>query len=541
MPISLAAVTTRTLELTPAWGSAPARLRATWRASLIALAVAVLFFVYWRESLSAAANSDSAASALQAWDMLHGNVLLHGWWMSDVSFYSTELPQYALLELVGGFGTWVVHVAAAMTYTLIVVLAALLAKGRSSGREGLARALLAAGIAMSPQVSGALIMLLGPDHTGTVVPVLAMWLYIDRARPSRFVPPVVCLLLTWIMVADSVVLFTGIVPLVAAGVGRAFRPHAERRHELSLAAAAVLAAGLGTLIPKVMVWLGGYQVYRFQTRTMPLARLPHDAWDMAQAVLELFGANEFEPHSPVEAVLVGLHVAGVMLALGALVVAVRRFFREDTILVPALAVSIVVALGAYLISIHSRNLASIREIVAVMPFGAVLAGRLLAVPLLTTSLAAWRRGPRLWLVPVAAVVVAGYLGAMVYGASRPAVPSANQGLATWLEQHGLRDGLAAYWEAGSVTLDTGGRVAVSGVITGRHGRVIGYNWETDLSEYDPSRHTATFVVTGGPAADVPLPGLDQAARRTFGAPDRVYRVQSYTVLVWTHNLLRDLR
>jgi hypothetical protein len=38
-----------------------------------------------------------------------------------VSFYTTELPQYALIESVLGLGAWVVHVGASMTYTLLVL------------------------------------------------------------------------------------------------------------------------------------------------------------------------------------------------------------------------------------------------------------------------------------------------------------------------------------------------------------------------------------------------------------------------------------
>ena len=56
--------------------------------------------------------------------------------LSDVSFYTTELPQYMLLELIGGLNTGTFHAAAAMTYTLAVLLAAMLAKGRASGRRG---------------------------------------------------------------------------------------------------------------------------------------------------------------------------------------------------------------------------------------------------------------------------------------------------------------------------------------------------------------------------------------------------------------------
>lgn len=79
----------------------------------------VLFAAYIRLSWTAPVNSDGAANVLQAYDMLHGNVLLHGWWLSNVSFYSTELPQYVLLEALLGAVPAVIHVAAAMTHTIV--------------------------------------------------------------------------------------------------------------------------------------------------------------------------------------------------------------------------------------------------------------------------------------------------------------------------------------------------------------------------------------------------------------------------------------
>ena len=72
--------------------------------ALVALAAAVLFFCYWRQSRSAPLTSDGSGNVLQAWDMLHGNLLLHNWWVSDVSFYTTELPQYMLVEVLTGLG-----------------------------------------------------------------------------------------------------------------------------------------------------------------------------------------------------------------------------------------------------------------------------------------------------------------------------------------------------------------------------------------------------------------------------------------------------
>ena len=72
---------------------------------------------------------------LESWAMLHGNLLLHGWHLSDVSFYTTELPEYMLVELVRGLNPDVVRLCAALTYTLLVVLAAAVAYGARHGRQ----------------------------------------------------------------------------------------------------------------------------------------------------------------------------------------------------------------------------------------------------------------------------------------------------------------------------------------------------------------------------------------------------------------------
>ena len=358
------------------------------RTALVVLAAAVLFFCYWRQSLSVPLTSDGSGNVLQAWDMLHGNLLLHNWWVSDVSFYTTELPQYMLIDALAGLGPWVVHAAAAMTYTLLVLLAALLARGHAHGAAGLARALLAAGLMLAPQLSATAIVLLSPDHTGTAVPLLATWLLIDRARPRWYVPPLVGLLFAWTMVADSIVLITGIVPLVLVCAlrarpgltGRGPRP-TSGRYELALAGAAVAAGVAGSFAPRLMAALGGYRQAPVGTY-MDLGQLRHGAWVTLQAFLELFGANVFGPSSygarpALEVVFAALHLAGAIAVAWALGVAVGRIFRFGELIVPCFAVAILLNLGTYLISAHAQDLLSAREIAEVLPLGAVLAGRVL--------------------------------------------------------------------------------------------------------------------------------------------------------------------
>ena len=109
--------------------------------------------------------------------MLHGNPLLRGWWVADVTFYTTELPQYMLLESARGLNADLAHLGGAMTYTLLVLLAAFLARGRARGAAGVVRAVTGGAIMLAPQLGdGTQTLMQGPDHTGTAVPVLALFI-----------------------------------------------------------------------------------------------------------------------------------------------------------------------------------------------------------------------------------------------------------------------------------------------------------------------------------------------------------------------------
>ena len=98
VPTSIAASAERVRLRTPGARWVP---RAAWAAG-IALAAGLLFLAYLRQFQRVPVGSDAGSVALQAWDMRHGNFLLHGWAMSDVSFWPTELMQYVVLEALYG-------------------------------------------------------------------------------------------------------------------------------------------------------------------------------------------------------------------------------------------------------------------------------------------------------------------------------------------------------------------------------------------------------------------------------------------------------
>jgi hypothetical protein len=490
--------------------------------------------------------------------MLHGNVLLRGWATSDVSFYTTELPQYLLIERVRGLGPDVVHVAAAMTYTLVVLLAALVAKGTATGREAGGRVALAAGIMLAPQLdSGTNVLLSSPDHIGTAVPLLAAWLVLDRAKPGLAgpgwrVPVFVSTLLAWALVADSIVLIAGVIPLVLVCAFRVAR--GARWHEIALGGGAVVAVGVAQAADHVIGALGGYTVRPLDIQIAPLGEIfSHNLPIAARCLLVLPGADFLGQPASRATFFIMLHLAGVTAAAIGIASAARRLLpawrpRGDEDLAggmvsQVLLVGIAVNLLAFVISTRVYAVSSAREIAPVLPFAAALAGRQLARHLSGTPIARRVARPALGPVLVGPVLVGtvlvGYLAGLGLELTAPAAAPQAAELTSWLAGHHLGTGLSGYWEASVVSLTSGNRVAVRPV-TISDGRVVSATSQVKASWYDPERSAAHFVVLFPGVSGYPGFTQRQAVLSTFGKPDRAYRVGRYAILYWHRNLLSDL-
>ncbi len=506
------------------------------------LAAALLFAAYYRQSRTVPLRSDAGSVALQAWDMLHGNVLLSHWHMSDVSFWSTELVQYVLLEAVHGFGPGVVHLGGAMTYTLLLGLAAYLAKGRARGREALVRVLVVLAIMLAPAAIESPTLLLTPDHLGSAIPVLLAWLAVDRWPGRWWLPVLVTLVLAWGQVADGLILLTGAVPMAAAcGIRACVRlrhraPGTFPALEAGLAVAAVASVLLARAIEALIRISGGYVLRPVATQLTSWAELPHVVKLTAQGLAALFGVSFSAGQAWPETLFAVAHLAGLAAAVVAFALALARLGRSGDLLVPGLALGIAVNVAAYVITPYAQDLLSTREISAALPFAAVLAGRQLATPLL-----ARRPRPTPRLATLALVLVAG-AAALGYHASQPARAPDNQALAGWLVAHHLRAGLSTdYWVANSTTLDAGGRVTVRQVSLNRHWQLVHpVTWGNRSDWYDPAQYRATFIVV-----DDARPGAWTAewsgAVHAFGHPARTLHPEGYTVLVWNRNLLAGIR
>jgi hypothetical protein len=549
-----------------------------WRRPLLVVAVgaacAGLFCCYVRLSATFPGGSDGASNALEAWDLLHGNWLLRGWTLTDVSFYTTELPEYAVVELARGLNPGVVHVAAALTYTLLVLLAALLARGQARGAEGWAKALIAAGVMVAPQLGdGVHVLLAQPDHVGTQVLTLATFLVLERAPRRWYTPIAVWALLTVAIVADKIAIVDAVVPLAFVGLLHAIwtRQPSAHRFELSLAVAAGAALATAQSLLTLISRIGGFTLMPVQTALSGPGGMPGHLSLAWHGILSLFGAEVTTAPPGPQTVLAWLHAPGIALAAAAFAVVAWHVPSQRDFVGDVLAVGIVVNLGGFVASIIPATPFDTREIAALLPFGAVLAGRVcwprLAPARPVPALAAAPR-PRLAIArlprfrpSVAAFAVAGacQLAALGYGAAQPAASDREQALAGWLAAHGLTAGLGTFTDGNLTTLDSDGAVrvlAVSWVRPGpparrpflpdlrtgqaaqprQPGGAVPRLYQSPASWYDPRAQYANFVVSGTAdgAADL-IPRTDIVA--LAGPPAGTYHCGSFTIMVWDENLL----
>ena len=297
-----------------------------------------------------------------------------------------------------------------------------------------------------------------------------------------------------------------------------------RSGDAALVVAAAASVPLESLIRAAMRHLGAYSMAAPGARFSPMRLWPHNAALTWLDVRILFGsvvAQDTRLGSVGAAFGLACLLAAVF-GLGRVAWTWRAARRSEQLL----CVAIVINLGLYLVSVFPGALSS-HEIAMVLPCGAVLAARA-CVPARIT------RRPRAFLAVTATALAA--LVPLAAAAARPPLRPATAPLAAWLEAHGLTYGIAGYWDASVVTMQSGDRVQIRAVDL-KYQKILVPYWETNALWYNASRYDARFVVADDPRGKYPAATFE----RHFGKPVATYRVASWFVLIYRTNLLQQLQ
>jgi hypothetical protein len=494
---------------------------ATWIVGFLAL-----FAFYLRISFDGQVTSDGANSALQAWDMLHGHFLLHGWIIGDATYYTFDLPVLALVEIFFGLSDLTSHVASALVYLIVTVSAVALALTDSRGLARVARGgvVVAVLTAMFHVESNAPYLLGTPDHTGTAAFLLVSFLLIDRAPARWYTSPLLLAILCAGQIGDATVRYVAVPAVVVVCGYRAVAARKVRTGDAANVLAAAVSVPLASAVRAVMLHFGAYQMAAPKTAISPPQQWAHNAALAWHAICVLFGAQAGSGSSALTRDAGYILGFACLIAAAAGVARVAWTWRTASRAEQLLCAAIVIDLSAYVISTIPVP-TNPYEVVAVLPCAAVLAARACVPGHMAGPL---RAGLATGLAAIAALVP------LTIAATRPAVAVPTAPLSAWLEAHGLAYGLAGYWNSSVITLHSGNRVQVRAVaMDGR--QVSRYDWETNTLWFDGFRHDATFVIT-----DLAGNGLSPSAEQYFGKPVKIDHVAHWAILIYQKNLLEQV-
>ena len=384
--------------------------------------------LYLRISRSSFVDSDGANNSLQAWDLLHGHLLLHGWLIGDANFYFLELPVNALTEAVFGLGNFAAHAGSALTYLIVTDRGGGGGSDRQPGfgpggplRGGRRWCSRRRVLTLQSMRYG----LEEPDHMGTSAFILGAFLLIDRVAERRFTAPLLCLLLCAGEFSDSTVTYVAVPSIVLVCGARALAARRLRSFDTAFVAAAVASVPLEMLGRAVVTALGGFWVVSPKTRIAPVGRWPHQAVITWRNLRILFGAIDSRTtlHGRLGEALGLVCLLAAIYGLGRVAWTWRGASRAEQLL----SVGIVCIVGLYTVSVLAKP-GNAHELAVVLPSGAVLAARAL-VPARITRAA----------VAVAAVAVTAVVAVLplASAATQPLdVPDTTR-LTAWLEAHHL--------------------------------------------------------------------------------------------------------
>lgn len=501
----------------------------------------LLFAAYLFVSRAVVYNADNASILLQSQAMRQGNLLLRGWFMPTDDFLTGEIPLYALGQLLGFSMPALLQIVPALLYTLLVLIGSYLVVVVLEEKQRAWGVLLLLGIVAFPALDMVQGMLIGPLHFGTILYALcALIAYrrVAQVERGRWLAYATLLLLTLLMVlGDPFALVLFVAPLFLTETIEAL---AQRR----VAVRAFVTMG-GVLVMTILAFMlrsllnnGGTHI--LITAGFSFTSLEGMLKNLRLAVgflATIFHANVLDSGPFSLATLPSLLNALVLLALLFASIrwclcSLRRSTMVNERLVNILNWSLLGVLAAFILSTLGIT---IRYLYPMLFLGGII-GFVLIIPLIKKRV--------LVFATLLVLIVNGSLFAtLLWQAPSAGVPEAQ--LITLLREHHLTRGLATYWVAPIVTVQSKEQIVLRQVQVGDDRYLRPYVFLADEQWFHASNlRDVNFIVYRNMPEDTPHSFTPQAfynaAIRSFGVPDQQYHVGIYTVLVWNAPLLTHM-
>jgi|GEM_PF-2180410 len=488
-------------------------------------------------------NPDNVSFVLEAQELLQGNWNLHGWTIVNSAWWPVQPAVYAgVLLVVGSLRTpsYVAALAWATTVACAVWATARPFRGSTAFVAGTV-AFLLVGLPAVDTIASALpyitsIPFEALTTAGGLLSLVLFWSAVSQ-RPigaargllrAGLLAGAAVIIAGSVVTSDALALATVIIPVLALAVFALFRDGWDKRIAAG-AVFAIFAFGLSRFLFWLLSATGG------ETLLQPVNWITFAPFDVLfsrnlpfafQGLVSFYGAYWFgRPVLDQDTLSVLVHLAAllfVLWAVGRALLAAGAGRKQDW-LTAVLALGFVSNVGAYAASLLPADIGSNRYLLAVLPYGGVVAARAFGE---TFRDAGTRK--KLALCGAVLVLAAASLSSFSLWFQGPPAVSPRPYLIKWLLDHNLRYGYAQYSDAAALTVESDGRLVVRPVgATGDRLGTIPYSARHWYAE------PMTFVIFHDEAAT----GVSvAAAERTFGDDHSLHHIGPYLVAVWPHTI-----
>jgi hypothetical protein len=476
-------------------------------------------------------NSDDASIILEGQAMLHGNILMHGWFLPPDSFITTEIPLYALGNLLFS-PPILLKIIPALLYTATVLCAAIIAGKRLEKviprwlAIGSCLALLA--LPVDPMFFD---VFRSPMHFGTILLSLAAFIAYDHFAHEQ-TPRLSLALFTSIttlgILGDPMGVLLIPVPIGIVNVLTLLRTRGHDRAARILLGASFASLALGNILQHGLVASGTY-ISQTPTKLTTFSLFQQHLKWMLWGICTFFhidiSPNMIINQNPllfvINVSILILFCSGFLYFLG------KNLFPRTSRdgLHSILCWAIIGVCGAFLLTDFAHDDGGFRYLIPAFIYAGIL-----IYPTLATIL------PQRFLIGSVLALVIGSMVSFGVMLSHTVIQEPPQKpLTAFLLEHHLTNGLGSFWTAGITTVESDRHITIHQV-NADSGSIRAYGWHANKEWFSNQEAGNVQFLVYRRNEDA---NFYQAAIHSFGTPDHIYEVGQFVVITWDHPIINS--
>lgn len=491
----------------------------------IFLFILIIILMYNRLFWTMARTSDDASILLQAKSVLDGNIILKGWSVPSQSGWTIDIPIQVIAMAIRGFTPSLMYNVPAVIYALIVAVSLLLVKRDFKIKDIYPNLIITFVILGIPSLLLTIFISRSPIHLGAILYFLIALFAMEnvKVKPLKYI--IIFTLLALAYIGDPFVLYVFIVPMGFVFIYQVYLKQ-NKKEALVFLGLLISVVIISKLILIVIKMLGGFYAYPDNAVFVKFEELPEKIYLTIQGIIELFGITFFgKPLISKESFESFVRLPSICLVFYYLYQTIKNFINKqykNDIITPILSVSIAVDILAYVFSSQPLELATIRYLLPVIIFGAIIVGR-------SIHIKDSKKTNYSLLIGFLSIIYIAFFIPRLLG---PIAPSPTADLENWLKSNNYQYGYGSFWTASIVTVETKDNIKIRPVSAGGvDGRITPFNFLSEKEWYE--NKSANFLVFD--ETNWGNVNLDTATR-TFGPPFQLYKVSHFTVLVWNKDI-----